>query len=67
MANLYSIQDIEKILSIPRWRINHQIIFHSLLNDSVLKIGNRRVFTEDDLQKISEHFKSQNKNSEDSK
>lgn len=55
MSNLYSIQDVEYALEIPRHKINYAIQAHNACNPGI-RFGNQRIFTDEDIEQLREHF-----------
>lgn len=49
-----SIQDLERELGIPRWRIDHAIKFHQVCQPE--RFGHVRSFCQEDLRKLAVHF-----------
>ena len=50
----YTTSQIERILDIPRWRINHAIRHHQVCEPSWF--GRQRVFSESDLLALTHWF-----------
>jgi DNA-binding transcriptional MerR regulator len=56
--NVYSISQVQEILGLPRYKINYHIERHKI-PISRQKFGGQRVFSEDDLNELKNHFSSQ--------
>ncbi len=56
MSQTMSMQDIARLLQIQSYRIQYAYA-HRRLPEPQLRIGGRRVFTPEDLQRLAKHFR----------
>ena len=55
MAQFYSSGEVARILSVPLHRIDDAIT-HQMVEDSTMRIGGKRIFTESDLSRLAAYF-----------
>ena len=55
MTQLYSSGDVADRLSIPQYKLLYAIE-NDMVADATLRVGGKRIFTDDDLQRLAEHF-----------
>lgn len=53
--HLFSLGDVSRIIGIPRHRIEYAIA-NGALQEPTLRLANKRVFTEQDVNQIAEYF-----------
>jgi hypothetical protein len=55
MAHFYSSGEVARILSVPLHRIDYAIT-NQMVEDSTMRIGGKRIFTELDLSRLAAYF-----------
>ncbi len=56
MSNSMSLKDVAQILGVKAYRIEY-LLSHEIVAEPAQRIGGRRVFMPEDVQRLAEHFK----------
>ncbi len=55
MSTSYSLKDVAAMLRLPAYKIEYRLA-HGRVPEPAQRIGNRRVFMPEDVQRLAEHF-----------
>lgn len=51
----FSLHDVARILGVKPYRVNYAIV-NGLVDDPEMRVGNRRIFKHEDLERLAAHF-----------